>query len=132
MNVGLNVLDHTTLSRRNIALKTQLKKIGKSREKVDLIIDSTCLVIYGEGRWIRHKHGKIKRREYRKLHIGVSNRFIVAKCLSEDRKTDGEVAPHFIKPVSKIDSSTADKAYDQSRIYEVENDHLLPKLLNIN
>ena len=49
---------------------------------------------------------------------------IVAHYLSEDRKTDGEIAPHLIKQVGKIDSITADKAYDQSRVYEASNDHM--------
>ena len=36
MNVGLNVPDHTTLSRRKSTLKTRLKRIGKLRGRVDL------------------------------------------------------------------------------------------------
>ena len=124
MNIGLNIPDHTTLSRRNITLKTKLKRVGKPRGLVDLVIDSTGLVIHGEGRWTHHKHGKRKRRAWRKLHIGVSVGLIVAHYLSEDRKTDGEIAPHLIKKVGKIDSITADKGYDQSRVYEALNDHL--------
>ena len=50
MNVGLNVPDHTTLSRRNSTLKTRLKRIGNPKGRVDLVIDSTGLVIHGEGR----------------------------------------------------------------------------------
>ena len=64
-----NLPDHTTLSRRNSTLKTRLKRIGKPSGRVDFIIESTGLVIHGEGRWIRHKHGKRKRRGWRKLHI---------------------------------------------------------------
>ena len=116
MNVGLsipyhttlslryNVPDHTTLSRRNSTLKTSLKRISKPSGRVDLIIDSTGLVIHGEGRWTWHKHGKRKRRGCRKLHIGVSNGLIVAKWLSEYRKTDGEIAPNLIHQVGRIDS----------------------------
>ena len=59
--------------------------------------------------WTRHKHGKRKRKGWRKLHIGVSNGVIVAHLLSEDRKTDGEIAPHLIKQVGKIESITAEK-----------------------
>ena len=44
--------------------------------------------------------------------------------LSEDRKTNGEIAPHLIKQVGKIDSITADKGYDQSRVYTAANDQL--------
>ena len=79
MNVGLNVPDHITLYRRNSTLKTSLKRIGKPRGRFDLVIVSTGLVIHGEGRGTRHKHGKRKRRGWRKLHIGVSNGLIVAK-----------------------------------------------------
>ena len=115
MNVGLNVPDHTTLSRRKSTLKTRLKRIGKPSGRVDLVIDSTGLVIHGEGRWTRHKHGKRKRRGWGQLHIGVSNGLIVAKWLSEYRKTDGEIAPNLIHHLGRIDSITADKAYDPTR-----------------
>ena len=70
------------------------------------------------------KHGKRKRRGWRRLHIGVSNGLIVAHYPGEDRKTDGEIAPQLIKQIGKIDSITADKAYDQSRVYEAANDAL--------
>ena len=124
MNVGLNVPDHTILSRRKSTLKTKLKRMGTPSGRIDLVIESTGLVIHGEGRWTRHKHGKKKRRGWRKLHIGASNGFIVANCLSEYRKTDGEIAPNLIHQVGRIDSITADKAYDQSRVYKASNDHM--------
>ena len=81
-------------------------------------------MIHGDGRWTRHKHGKRKRRGWRKLHIGVSNGLILAKWLSEYRKTDSEIAPNLIHQVVRMDSITADKAYDQSRVYEASNDHM--------
>ena len=54
----------------------------------------------------------------------MSNGLIVANCLSEDRKTDGEIAPNLIHQVGRIDSMTADQAYDQSHVYEARNDQL--------
>jgi hypothetical protein len=48
----------------------------------------------------------------------VSNGLIVAHYLSEDRKADGEIAPHLIKQVGKNDSITA------SRVYTAANDQL--------
>ena len=66
----------------------------------------------------------------------MSNGYIVAHYLSEDRKTDDEIAPHLIKQIGKIDSITADhqvgridsitadKGYDLSRVYEAANDQL--------
>ena len=85
IKVDLSVPDHTTLSRRNSSLTTQLKRFGNPNGRVDLVIDSTGLVIHGEGRWIRHKHGKRKRRGWRKLHIGVSHGLIVASYLTDER-----------------------------------------------
>ena len=48
----------------------------------------------------------------------------MANVLSEYQKTDGEIAPNLIHQVGRIDSITADKAYDQSRVYEASNDHM--------
>ena len=124
MNFDPSVPDHTTLSSRHQTLKTKFKRIGKPIGRVDLVIDSTGLVIHGEGRWTCHKHGKRKRRGWQKLYIGVSHGLIVANQLSEDRTTDGEIAPHLIHQVEQIDSITADKGYDQSRVYEAANDTL--------
>jgi len=124
MGVELNVPDHTTLSRRNSSLKTQLKRVGKTNGRVDLVIDSTGLVIHGEGRWIRHKHGKRKRRGWRKLHIGVSHGLIVANHLTDERGCDGAVAPTLIGQTGHIDSIVADKGYDQIGVYEAALTHL--------
>ena len=82
---------------RKTSLKIQLKRFGKSNGRVELAIDSTGLVIHGEVRWTLHNHEKRNRRGWRRLHIGVSHGLIVAHYLSEDRKTDGEIAPHLIK-----------------------------------
>ena len=50
MNLDLTVPDHSTLSRRNASLNVKLKRVGKPNGRVDLVIDSTGLVIHGEGR----------------------------------------------------------------------------------
>jgi hypothetical protein len=54
----------------------------------------------------------------------VSHGLIVANQLSEDRKTDDEIAPHLIHKVGQIDSITVDKGYDQSRVYKPAHDKL--------
>ena len=40
------------------------------------------------------------------------------------RAPNSEIAPNLIHQVGRIDSITADKAYDQSRVYEASNDHM--------
>jgi len=62
----------------NYTLNAIIKKIDRPSRRVDLVIDSTGLVIHGEGRWTRHKHGKRKRRGWERLHIRVSHGLIVA------------------------------------------------------
>ena len=124
MKVDLSVPDHTTLSRRSSSLKTQLKSVGQPNGRVDLVIDSTGLVIHGEGRWTRHKHGKRKRCGWRKLHIGVSHGLIVANHLTDERGCDGVIAPILIDQTGHIDSLVADKGYDQNDVYEAGQVHL--------
>ena len=57
-----------------------------------------------------------------KVHLGSSSGFIVANCLSEYQKYDGEIVPNLIHQLVRVDSITADNAYDQSRVYKASND----------
>ena len=54
----------------------------------------------------------------------------MANVLSEYQKTDGEIAPNLIHQVGRIDSITADKAYDQSCVYEAAKDKLINRTAN--
>ena len=85
--------------------------MGSMTGPIDLVIDSTGLSIHREGRWTRHKHGKRKRRGWRKLHIGVSDGLIVASQLTDERVPDGNITPDLIKQAVSMSALTADKAY---------------------
>ena len=69
MKIDLPVPDHSTLSKRGQALKVKLPK--KASGRLNLVLDSTGLKIYGEGEWKVRKHGYSKRRTWRKLHLGA-------------------------------------------------------------
>ena len=71
MSRDLKAPDHTTLSRRNqIVVVPPLTRFHGG--PIDLIVDSTGLKILGRGEWNAHKHKTSKkRRDWRKLHIGV-------------------------------------------------------------
>ena len=56
MGLVLDVPDHTTLSRRAKKLKVSLRVPQKSG-RIDLVIDSSGLAIFGEGEWAAVKHG---------------------------------------------------------------------------
>ena len=58
--------------------------------------DSSGLKVYGEGEWKRRRHGKSKRRTWRKIHIGldVETGEITATRLTDNGKHDAsQVAP---------------------------------------
>ena len=71
MSRDLKAPDHTTLSRRNqIVVVPPLTRAHDG--PIDLIVDSTGLKILGRGEWNAQKHkASKKRRDWRKLHIGV-------------------------------------------------------------
>ena len=71
MGLNLKAPDHTTLSRRNQIVA--VPPLTRSYDgPIDLIVDSTGLKILGCGEWNAHKHkASKKRRDWRKLHIGV-------------------------------------------------------------
>ena len=47
-----------------------MKRIN--RGKIDIVIDSTGLKVFGEGEWQIRQHGKTKVRSWRKIHIAIN------------------------------------------------------------
>ena len=58
------------------------------------------------------------------MHIGVSNGFIVAHVITDDKTHDGSIASQLIQKQGEIDSITADKGYDQIQVQQSAYDHL--------
>ena len=108
MSRDLKAPDHTTLSRRNqIVAVPPLTRAHDG--PIDLIVDSTGLKILGRGEWNAHKHkASKKRRDWRKLHIGVDAKgFIVAAELTQ--RAAGTTPPHSLifSPRSKFPSGVS-------------------------
>lgn len=119
MSVGLEVPDHTTLSRRGASLNVSLaRRNGKG--PIDLIIDSSGLAIVGEGEWAAAKHGGNGRRGWKTLHLGVdATGEIVAQILTDGNVDDGTVGVEIIDDLrGSILSVTADAAYDTRPMYD--------------
>ena len=114
MSRDLKAPDHTTLSRRNqIVVVPPLTRAHDG--PIDLIVDSTGLKILGRGEWNAHKHKTSKkRRDWRKLHIGVdAEGFIVAAELTASGRDDASTLPDLLAPLEvPIRRFTADGAYD--------------------
>ena len=124
MGVDFEAPDHTTLSRRSGCLNVALRQ-SKSAGPIDLIIDSSGLAIVGEGEWAAAKHGGKGRRGWRKLHLEVDALGeIVAQVLTGSNVDDGTIGVEIIEDVSdRIQSVTADAAYDTRPIYNAAERH---------
>jgi IS5 family transposase len=119
MGVGLDVPDHTTLSRRSHCLEVLLSRIA-TNAPIHLIIDSTGLSIVGEGEWAAAKHGGKGRRGWKKLHLGVDGAgAIVSHVLTDGSADDARTGLEVIDAVpGEIQSITGDAAYDSVAVYD--------------
>lgn len=64
--------------------------VRKHHGLIDVVVDSTGLKFFGEGEWKMRKHGKSKRRTWRKLHLAVppDTHEIEAETLTENSCDD--------------------------------------------
>ena len=79
------------------------------------MIDYTGLKVFGENEWRVKKHGKERRRIWRKLHLAVNAKVheIICADLSLSNVTDSEALPGLIRQIyRKIMIAAADGAYD--------------------
>ena len=120
MGLNLKAPDHTTLSRRNQIVA--VPPLTRSYDgPIDLIVDSTGLKILGCGEWNAHKHkASKKRRDWRKLHIGVdAEGFIVAAELTASSRDDASTLPALLDTIEVPSRRfTADGAYDHRSVYD--------------
>lgn len=72
MDVPLSSPSYSCISKR--AKTVEIKYRAKSHGPVaHVLIDLTGLKVDGEGEWKTRKHGKEKRRIWRKLHLAVDS-----------------------------------------------------------
>jgi hypothetical protein len=124
MKINLSVPDHTTLSKRGKELKVNLPK--KANPKLNIVMDSTGLKIYGEGEWKVRQHGISKRRTWRKLHLGANpeDGEIQAVILTENSVSDDAAVEVLLEQIEQeIDQFAADGAYDKRKVYDALNAH---------
>ena len=124
MKINLSVPDHTTLSKRGKDVKVNLPK--KANQKLNIVMDSTGLKIYGEGEWKVRQHGVSKRRTWRKLHIGADpeDGEIRAVILTENSISDDVAVEVLLEQIEQeIGEFAADGAYDKHKVYDGLNAH---------
>ncbi|WP_341501922.1 IS5 family transposase [Gallaecimonas sp. GXIMD4217] len=119
MGLELSSPDYSSISKR---AKTVTVDIRRPKGPVaHLVFDATGLKVYGEGEWKVRKHGKEKRRSWRKLHLGVDGQghWLIYAELSLDNVADGQVLAPMLRPLRRqIGSVYADGAYDSRQCYE--------------
>ena len=114
MDVPLQSPDNSCISKRAKQVNIQYRLPSKG-PVAHLLIDATGLKVYGEGEWKVRKHGKEKRRVWRKLHLAVdaNTHAIVAAEVSLETVGDNEVLPTLLNRLRrKIEQVSADGAYD--------------------
>ncbi|WP_232776272.1 IS5 family transposase [Comamonas testosteroni] len=118
------VPDFSTLCRRQRSLDVQVACLPSSGG-LNLLLDSTGPKFLGEGEWKCKKHGAERRRQWRKLHIGIDARH--CRCEpSASPPTTSAIRPwcrncwHKLAPLPQDEpllSVTGDGAYDTQPVY---------------
>jgi hypothetical protein len=120
MQIELDIPDYTSLAKRAAKMGVSLD-IAKHTGSIDVVVDSTGLKVFGEGEWKMRKHGKSKRRTWRKLHLAVNpdTHEIEAETLTENSCDDASQVDELLDQVAgKIDGFYGDGAYDKWKVYE--------------
>ncbi|MFT4514954.1 MAG: hypothetical protein ACI91B_003667 [Planctomycetota bacterium] len=113
MGLVLDVPDHTTLSRRAKKLKVPLR-VPKQPGRMDLVLDSSGLAIFGDGERAAVKHRGRGVRGWKKLHLGVdSDGVIVGQVLTDANVDDASVGVDLVdRTPGKIRKVIGGGAYD--------------------
>jgi hypothetical protein len=120
MEAEIEIPDYTSLAKRASSLGIVLE-VRKHRGPIDVVVDSTGLKVFGEGEWKMRKHGKSKRRTWRKLHLAVNpdTHEIVAETLTENSCDDAsQVNPLLDQVPNKTKAFYGDGAYDKWKVYQ--------------
>jgi len=116
LKLTILIPSYTQVSRRAKALEKILKRLNRKCVR-HIVFDSTGLKVYGEGEWKVRKHGKSKRRTWRKIHLGMnpdSGEIIVSELTENGCGSgDSEIGKRLLNQVSKgVEKIWGDGAYD--------------------
>lgn len=112
---------YSCLSKRAKTVEVNYKR-RSSGAVAHVVVDATGLKIYGEGEWHAYKHGREKRRRWRKLHLAVDSdtHDIIAAQMSLESVGDNQALPALLNPLRrKINQVSADGAYDTKDCHQL-------------
>lgn len=114
--------DYSTVCRRQKALNVQVPYLA-SKNGLHMLVDSTGIKFLGEGEWKSKKHGAERRRQWRKVHMGIDAETlqIRAMVVTTNEVGDSPVTAELLDQIPEgegIASVTGDGAYDMQDVYE--------------
>ena len=111
LGLNLPVPSYTQTCRR--AAKLKLPKLSRKRVR-DVVVDASGLKIFGEGEWLVKKHGKGKRRRWRKLHLAIDpdSHEVLVNILTDGNSADCTQLPSLLKRLRKPKKVYGDGGYD--------------------
>ncbi len=116
------VPNFSTVCRRQRSLQVHVP-YRSSQAGLHLLVDSTGIKFLGEGEWKCKKHGTERRRQWRKLHIGIDAQTLQIRtiCVTSNDVGDAAVVADMLEQVpvdEALRSLTGDGAYDTQAVYE--------------
>jgi len=122
MKLSIKVPDYTTMCKRQRKLEIKLSKLRKIRRgKIDIVVDSTGLKLFGEGEWQIRQHGKTRVRNWRKIHLAINPKTheIENCCLTPHDIQDCQALPSLLEGIkTPLNKVIGDGAYDRFSCYE--------------
>lgn len=123
MGLNLEIPDYSLLCKRQRTLEMRLpKKAALAGEKLNILVDSTGLKIFGEGEWKVRQHGTMKKRLWRKLHIALNHETqeIEGFELTDLGKQDWQGFETLIAEIEQeLGDVIGDGAYDRFPCYQL-------------
>jgi hypothetical protein len=94
-----------------------------SQGPLHLLIDSIGIKVGGKGEWNARKHGRTKRRVWRKVHLGVDEQTLEIRAVEVTSSDTGDapMLPKLLGQIpadQKIVSVTADGAYETRKCHD--------------
>ncbi|AIF81165.1 Transposase, IS4 family protein [endosymbiont of Acanthamoeba sp. UWC8] len=130
IKVKREVPEFSRLSKRSKCLLERIK-LPPLTENGYLVIDSTGIKVYGESEWLVFKYGgEVKRRVWRKLHIGVNKEgLIISRVMTNHITDDRKCLEPLIEQANqeKVAEVLADGGYDGNNTYRfLETQNIKP------
>ena len=116
--------DYSTVCRRQKTLNVQVPyRTSKGGRGLHMLVDSTGIKFLGGGEWKAKKHGTERRRQWRKVHLGIDADTLQIRAIvvTTNEIGDSPVTAELLDQIPEdepIASVTGDGAYDTKDVYE--------------